>query len=256
MRTRPFGLSRRNRMSSRLVASIVLLAFSTAACGPEIVPPPAVPQKVVPQVAGEPGPPAQGEGRLVVDSASGPAQVEVIVNRSTSYASVGGYVGAIGMVTSSHLCVSTPCAVNLPYGQYELFFQSKSDEDRFSSDTATVGQKPSIFRHELGSRDQSTTALAIGSTSITLGSLGLLTGGSLLIAGLATEGGNDAKTSTDFKSIGAVTVGISAAVLALGIGLLIAGRPKVQAGSSVQWSPDGAVPTAPAPSTENVGTKL
>ena len=232
-------------MSSRkIVASVVLAAFTSAACGVENLPPPAAPDRIVPRIPVEPGPPDQGEGRVLVDASSGPAQVRIVLNRGVTVAQMGGYVGTMGTMTTANLCASTPCAVNLPYGQYELMFQSRTDEERQSSDTVTVGARPSVFRHELGRQEDPRGARQFGATAITFGVIGLATGASFLFTSAVTSSndsnGASSSTSSTLTTAGIITIGVGAVLTALGIGLLIAGRPKVQPGSSVQWTPDGA----------------
>ena len=246
-------------MSSRtFVVSVVLLAFTSAACGVENLEPPATPAKVIPRIPVEPGPPEQGEGRVLIDAASGPAQVRVVLNRAVAVAQMGNYVGTMGTLTTASLCASTPCAVNLPYGQYELMFQSRTDEERQSSDMVTVGQQASVFRHELGRQEDPRAARAWGGTAMTFGVLGLATGASFLLTSALVNSndsnGASSSSSSTFSTIGVVTIGVGAVLTALGIGLLVAGRPKVQPGSSVQFVPGGPG-GGPAPSTESTGSK-
>jgi hypothetical protein len=131
---------------------------------------------------------------------------------------------------TKNLCATTPCTANLPLGSYDLIFASKSDPDMASSDAVQVTRTPSIMRHTVGNVQSSPGLLIGGISVVTLGGCGVLVGG----LGLMSE--FSSKTSS------LVTLGVSTAITIVGALMMSAGRTRIQPGSSVQWTPEGAVP--------------
>jgi len=200
----------------RWVGLTALLA--TGACVAH-VPPAPIPDKVVPQVANKPDPPAADEGQVTIDTTNGPATVSVVVMGL-------GYARAL----TKNLCATTPCTANLPLGSFDLVFNGKRDPTLASSDAVQVTRTPSIMRHTIGSVESSPGLLIGGITLVTLGGSGVLVGG----LGLMSE------YSSTTSSL--LTLGVSTAITVAGALMMSAGRTRIQPGSSVQWTPDDAVP--------------
>jgi len=199
--------------------AVLLLTVTTYGCGIRYLPPPAAPQRVVPQVELEPEGPGEGEGRVVIDTEGVPARV----------------VNLRAGLFSRALCI-TPCAVNLPLGPHELSLQSRADPRRMSTGVVSVGTRPSVYQHALGHHDDNAVFRTIAVSSWSLSLLSLLTGG--LLWGLFEA------TSTDDSSSGVVDAGrtmvYGGGILAVvGAVFTVLGRPVVQEGTGVQWVPSG-----------------
>jgi glycerol uptake facilitator-like aquaporin len=201
----------------RVVGSALLLTLG-AGCVAH-VPPPPVPEKVVPQVATQADPPADDEGVVTIDATNGPASVSVVLLT----------VGRSGAFTKS-ICATTPCTANLPLGSYDVVFASKSDPSVGSTDAVQVARTPSIMRHTMGTVESSPGLQIGGITTATLG-------GCVLLYGAISLTSSFTSTTTSLA-----TVGVGAAITAIGLYMMYAGRTRIQPGSSVQWTPEGATP--------------
>jgi hypothetical protein len=214
-------------MSARLLGWFCVLLLSGTGCSVVIrVPPPATPDKIIPEVINKADPPHEGQGTVIIDATNGPAQVEVVVSALT--------VGATTSALTKTLCATTPCAVNLPYGSYDLVFGGKKDEELASTDAVQIGRTPSVFRHTMGSVRSSPGLLVGGMSLVVLGSIAALTGALLV-------------TTPEAGTADWATLGVGVGATAVGAVMTYYGRTKVQPGSSVQWTPDGATPATPEP---------
>ena len=212
---------------SRSAAVIVLwgpaLLLAVNGCGVNRLPPPQVPDKVVPQLATEGDPPEKDEGTVVIDTTNGPATVGVSLWGSTSM--------------THPVCATTPCAANLPYGTYTLIFHGRNDPDQESSEIVQVGRAPSILRHTMGSTHASYGLYSGGFVTLVIG---VLVAGFGLI-GLADSSGFVSKNSAY------IMTGVGAAATIGGGLMMYYGRPEVTPGSSIQWAPGGpAAPPVPS----------
>ena len=130
------------RRAACLVLGVVVLA--SAACS-SVLPPPAAPKRRVPALSMEPAPPVEGMGRIAIDAvgvgdAPGPYWVELEVSSTT--------VGRVQGNTSSHVCASTPCVANLPYGNFLL--RVGNNRGRFGNVPVIIGVKPTILNVVVG----------------------------------------------------------------------------------------------------------
>jgi hypothetical protein len=211
------------RLVSRSIAALaswtpaVLLAVNGCAVH---LPPPQVPDKTVPQLANPADPPSQGEGQIVIDTTNGPANVQVSLL-------------TVGSTTFTHpLCATTPCAANLPYGTYNLVFQGRNDPDLQSGDTVQIGHSGTVFRHTMGKTRMSYGLYFGGILAVVVG---------VVIAGTAALSLGDSYTS---KSTTYTELAVGAALTGGGAIMMYAGRPEITPSSSVQWAPDGPLPTS------------
>jgi hypothetical protein len=206
----------------RVLGSMVLLAVG-AGCVAH-VPPPPVPDKIVPQVATVADPPADDEGQVTIDATNGPAAVTVVL--------LG--LGGSAAFTKS-ICATTPCTANLPLGSYDILFESKREPQVGSRDAVQVTRTPTIMRHTMGSIESSPGLQIGGITVVTLGGTVALLGAISLSSSFTSTGSS------------AATLGVGAAITAVGAWMMYAGRTRIQPGSSVQWTPEGATaPVKPA----------
>jgi hypothetical protein len=209
---------------SCVVACAWLLSIASAGCVAH-VPPPPVPEKIVPQVATQPDPPADDEGQVTLDTTNGPASVSVVL------LGLGG-----GAAFTRSICATTPCTANLPLGSYDVIFSGKRDPSQASTDAVQVTRTPTIMRHTMGSVESSPGLQIGGVTVVTLG-------GTVALLGLIELGSSFSSTGS-----AAATLGVGGAITLVGALMMNAGRTRIQPGSSVQWTPDGA--TAPSKPTK------
>lgn len=227
-------------MKTRATAAVMLICFGQAACVRNLPPPPA-PAQDMPKAVSNVPPDIEGKSRVVIDVTNGPAQVDEVLATAQSAATDGRHTYVSYGEITRPVCLTTPCTVNLDYGQHNLRLVSKTSDQVGSVGTVDVGQSDSVFRHTMGQQSSGGAVHAIGVTSATLGILGALTGGTLLLVGAASSSSDDGTGSSGgsgLTSVGAVTLGISAGLLALGIGMMIASPPTTQEGSSTQFSLD------------------
>src|SRR5260370_16506950 len=133
-------------MASRFNFFLASLLF-TQACAPvRTVPPPTVPDQSLPPVAGPLPEPGGGMARVVV-STDVPARVERITAMTEQ---LERHIGTRDVPSIVLLCEATPCAVTLPYGDYELVFTGIADPGRTSSATLHVRAETVVMKHTLG----------------------------------------------------------------------------------------------------------
>lgn len=225
----------------RLVTSLVLVAFScsTFACGEVALPPPAAPAHALPsppELPNEAVP--EGAGRVVLDANGEKARVIEVAG-----ATVHGQGYSFGLTAQRPVCASTPCVVDVSRGPHRFVFLSTSDPNRGSAVEIDIGSKPKVIRHALGERIEHSALNAGSNVSLTLGTLGAITGGSLLLGGAlaSSSSSNESGSSsgTSVTGVGGAVLGVSAGVLVLGITLGILGRTEVRDGSTTEWSLEG-----------------
>jgi hypothetical protein len=213
-------------------AATVLLGCAMATGCTRNLPPPALPERVIPQVPAEIGPPAQNEGRVVIDTVGGPARVIENVAAVQTW----GYRALV----VAPVC-NTPCAVNLPLGPHELVFESPVDSDRTSTGTINVGTRPSIYRHVMAEHHSNMAGRIPGYVGLGVGGAALLASAFWLMVN-ALEGSiasTDAeRASVDSSNTAALaTGGVGLGVLAVGAVLLAIFRPEHREGVGLQWTP-------------------
>jgi hypothetical protein len=220
-------------------------ALHLAGCGDVALPPPVAPTKVIPEandVPTEPVPP--GGGRVVLDANGEKARVLEV-----SGATFAGQGYQVSMLASRPLCASTPCVVDLARGPHRLVFVSPTDPNRGSAVEIDVGSRPKVVRHAMGERIEHGALRTAGTMTMSVGGLGVLTGGSILLTGLLLSGVDTASRSTDTSasivSAGGAVLGIGAGVLALGVTLGILSRTEVRPGSTTEWLTEGEGRTPP-----------
>jgi hypothetical protein len=225
------------RTSSRLhflsLGVVGILSMSSVACGDIQLPPPAAPQKTLPQPPEFPTDPTpEGGGRLVLDANGEKARVVEVAGTTVESR---GY--SFNLVAQRAVCASTPCVVDVPRGPHRLVFVSPSDPNRGSSVEVDVGGRPKVVRHAMGERIEHNGLKAGSSVAYTLGMIGAIAGGSVLLVG-ALRNGSDANAGSGLIGAGGAVLGVSAGVIALGITLGILGRTEVREGTTTEWTTD------------------
>ncbi len=202
------------------LTGVLAIGLMSVGCVIHVAPPPA-PGKVIPKLEMAPEPPGDGDGQVIIDTTNGPSTVTVVV--------LG--LGNSTAITKT-ICATTPCAANLPIGSHDLVFSGKADPELASTDAVQVNRAPTVFRHTIGRIEQSPGLMWGGLGVVTLGATGMLIYG---VSASSTLSGESATGSY-------IGLGVSTAITAAGVVMMMAGRTKLQPGSSVQWTPDGSVP--------------
>lgn len=225
------------KLKTRAMAMGLAALTASTGCVRNLPPPPA-PAQEMPKTTAEVPPETEGQSRVIVDVTNGPARVEEVIAQASSASSQG--VVAYGELTRN-VCLQTPCAVNLDYGQHSFRFVSTTDNEHYSEAVVNANRDDSVFRHTMGEHSNGGVVHGLGATAAVLGVTGALVGGTLLLVGAASSSATSdvdpqSSSGSGLKTAGAVTLGISAAVLVLGIGMMIASPATNQDGSSTQFS--------------------
>ena len=158
-----------------LIASSLILTFGTAACRTVPVAAPAMPEPAMPEVAAPEVAADSGLARVLIGT-DVPASVSML-------STVSGHRGPYTARTL--VCAATPCALTLPYADYEMEFAALEDPERTSVAVAHVNASTVVVNHTLGRR-HSTGGAAGGTALIVLGMISLVAG----LAVVAKPAGN------------------------------------------------------------------
>lgn len=206
----------------------IVLVLLVSGCTHRIAPP-ATPDEITPQFAGEMGPLAEGSGRLVVDVVDGPTAVGTIVAETT----VVGYDKDIPItasrVSTRHLC-DAPCSIDLEAGRWDLTFATRGDPGRL--EVGEVNVEPgvvTVYRRSLGSYDPAGAGLVLGIVGTVLGGMSMITGTVLLPIGLSEE-------EDGMATAGWITLGVGAVLVAAGILGMVFDPHLEQPGADMQFS--------------------
>lgn len=219
--------------------SALTAALFLNGCTARQIPPPRMPQRVMPAAVADAPPAGAGEGRVVLDVAGVPARVDEVVQRS-EFAGVpqgmtvragGNYMVGGRQRLTRPLCL-TPCAVNLTLGYHELLFSALDDDTHSSTGFVTAAAAPSVVRHALG-RETTSFGGIIG--AILMGGLGFA--GTLAGGALVGIGDDESRGRTGLATAGWVTLGVGLALGAGAVALGFASRPTIQPGRTLQWTP-------------------
>ncbi len=210
--------------SSRTAVAVLLLAaLSSTACTRTIPPPPA-PAPAMPALEAQPGEPESGMARVFF-STDVPARVTRVTTGSVSR----GW-RTYGVKLDGLLCESTPCAVTLPYGDYEIAFEGVANDDRRGAAVVHVRRPTEVVNHHLGKKEASAAhSLGIGLAGLGVVLLGVLVG--------------VAETTKPTPQARQVAQGLAAGGLGslfLGGTLMMASPEIHQEGSTTQWAPGTA----------------
>jgi hypothetical protein len=213
-------------MNRSLVVASLLAAWAPACA---VLPPPAEPEATVPDVVAPKVAEDAGVSRVLIDT-DVPASVARVLEGEASFG--GWHRGGTRDITfRTPLCEETPCAVVLPYGDYEIEATALDDRERKVStvvhaDASTVVVNAILpVRLNRLARGAGIGAIAIGLTAAAVG-IGVAALGSSPSSNVGASGG----------TLGAVTA-LSGLGLAGFGAVLLATNPLEQAGVTREWTP-------------------
>ena len=236
------------------LAALGVLATFSVACGEVRLPAPVAPSKELPnppELPDEHTP--EGAGRVVLDASGEKARVVEVAG-----ATVESRGFHYSLVALRAICASTPCVVDVPRGPHRFVFVSHADPTRTSDTEIDVGSRTKVVRHALGERIEHGALQAGSNAAYTVGTLGALTGGSILLVGAISSSSSttDPNKGSSLVGAGGAVLGISAGVIALGITLGILGRTEVRPGSTTEWTLDDSGETPRVPKGTSTGTHV
>jgi len=218
-------------LGGRIGAMVAVIL--TASCG-RTLPPPAAPEHVAPTNFIS-VPPLSGMGQVVLDSPDGPANVVEVLSRSTASAYAPNGATAFASAETTRAVCTTPCEVNLPYGSHELRFTLLTDVFRESTANIVAGERPTVARHAVGRREETSTAYFFAMTGLGVGGLAVLYGAPFsLVPSLYPTDGNGNPTSSPSSLALAGLIG-GAALAVVSIVVMLISQPESQNGSTSQW---------------------
>ena len=218
-------------------ALAALLAALAVGCVRE-VPPAAMPDQVVPPMPASMPPVPARQGRVIIDVADGPVEVGRLVGTTVAIGVDKDVPIAATRVTTQPLC-TTPCAVDLAPGRYELTFPTPGSPRRLEVAVVDVFAEPTIYRRALGRYEPAGGLMVLGIVGTSLGGMSFITGAALFPIGLAQDPEED---GNGFLYAGITTLIAGMVVTALGLWAISADPATTQRGSSTQF----ALPPQPA----------
>lgn len=203
----------------------VLVAAVTGAACVKQLPPAATPEAIAPPVDA-PAPPPGGHGRLVIDVVEGPTPVQRVRMDARQRTNANGRTSYSLHEVPEVLCPTTPCGIDLPFGNVLLGFPVAGDSNDTEVELVNIGPEPSVYRRSLSIYEDNTGATRVMGIILTaVGGTAATTGAVLLPIGLA-------KDSTGMTTAGGISLGAGAALLTIGILMMRADAPTYRPGSS------------------------
>jgi hypothetical protein len=194
------------------------------------LPPPPIPERTMTAAVLPGPPPPPGTSAVTIDTVGEePSVVEEVTGHVAGQVVQSGR--AISAFTYSSICRSTPCIANLTPGVHDLQFTSRLDPLREGAFTIDVGPAPSNVRYALGHGGTFNGELIGGLVAVSMGAPMAISGGVLFGVGSSESG------STTLKNVGAGLLAGAVVLVVVGAVLLVNGRPEVQDGAGVQWTP-------------------
>jgi hypothetical protein len=217
--------------------AIALITLS--ACTTRIIPPPVVPERLLPPSLDTSGEPPAGETTVAIDATTEPVRVEEVSN-AMSMAAIGPFGGAAAVaVTTKPICAATPCATHLQPGRHELVLSRVSDDSWAGNAEIDVGDKPVAYRYAPGHRHSHLWGRFGGWMLASIGLSMAATGGLVIAAENETDPAlaaiGDAQAHS-FPVAGTVLVATGVVAAVAGIVLLAKSRPELQNGTGTQWN--------------------
>lgn len=175
------------------------------------LPPAAIPAAIMPVVHVQ-GPPAPGNGRLIVDVAEGPVAVyRARFDARKQDSGTRRPTFRFFELPPDLVCKDTPCVIDEPPGNILIGFPVLGCTAAIDYDLVHVGLEPSVYRRSLGIFEDETGAEQIvGIVAASLGAAAAITGIALMPAGAS-------KDNNQLLVAGGITLGAGALLLTAGI---------------------------------------
>lgn len=208
-----------------LRSTLAVFAALSSGCVKQL--PPAAPPAHVAPALPLPAPPPSGYGRLVVDVSEGPTTI----SRMTVAAEAVDRPGRPPIYRFTELagdgCL-TPCLIDVPIGNVLLGFPVLG-KSATEVELVHVGPDPSAYRRTLSVYEDATGGLRVfGFVAVPVGFVAAATGGTILAAGFDRE-------DDGFVTAGAITLGASTLLVALGLWALRTDAPTFRPGAASHY---------------------
>jgi hypothetical protein len=215
-------------MTTRVALGIVSL--TVAACVPQQLPPPVVPEQIMPALPASSAvvPTSPGKGQVTLDADEPSTIVDTIGTTPFVDSDGSTFMAPI----DKPVCSATPCVTNLDFGPHQLTFTSNVDGNHYGTGTVQIGQQPVDYRFALGHSDPA-PHFASGLALAIAGPTAMFSG--MLEYGVTQRSGGFAPTSS-WGTAGIISFAIGIAATALGV-YLLADPGTAQNGTGVQWTP-------------------
>lgn len=211
-------------MSEHVRMRLLTLLVFLVACVKQL-PPAETPAPIAPPVSAG-APPPNGYGRLVVDVVDGPIQVQRIQMVSKPVLREGGPQTFRFFEEPQILCSVSPCVADVPLGNILLGFPELGTRAGTDVELVNVGPDPSVYRRALSLYEDQTGGVRImGIIATSVGTASAITGAALLPIGLSKDNGG-------MTTAGGLTLGIGAALIAIGVWAIRHDAPVYRPGSS------------------------
>jgi len=208
-----------------LRSTLAIFAVLAAGCVKQL-PPAAPPAHAVPALS-LPALPPPGHGRLVVDVVEGPTSI----SRMTVAAEAVDRPGRPPVYRFTELAEAgclTPCLIDLPVGNVLLGFPVLG-KPAPEVELVHVGPDPSVYRRTLSVYEDATGGLRVfGFVAVPVGFVAAATGGTILAAGLQRD-------HDGLVTGGAITLGASTLLVALGLWALRTDAPTFRPGAASHY---------------------
>lgn len=178
------------------------------------------------------GAPEVGKTRVVVDANGDKATVNEVTAWSHGTAWGGGGFVSGHAETVKPLCIA-PCVVDLEPRVHVLRFIDDRDHERSGEARIQLGEKPKLVRHAMGRTISHNGAEATSLLLIALGASAVATGGTMLGVGSLRDEKDDGMVLGS-----AITLGVGATMLLLGIPMAVASQTHVQEGTTTEKTLD------------------
>jgi hypothetical protein len=218
------AIHRRALLRRHAIGAALLLAGFASGCPTTQLPRAATPQHVVPDVDLS-APPPEGYGRLIIDVVEGPSYVQQVRMNPESFEGADGRPSYEIRESYEDLCDTTPCVLDLRPGNIILGFPVIGDEAGLKIDLVHVGSDTSVYRRSLDIYDPRKGG------PYKFGIFSAAFGASAVIVGLPMVPVGFSDGRYGLGTAGAVTLGVGAALMALGIRLIKVHSPTHRPGN-------------------------
>jgi hypothetical protein len=188
------------------------------------------------------GPPAQGNGRLIVDVPEGP--VPVYRARFEARQQDNGTQRPTFRffdLPTEQICKTTPCVIDEPPGNILIGFPVLGCRPAIDYDLVHVGLEPRVYRRSLAIFENETGAEKI------VGIVGASVGAAATITGIALLPVGASKENNTLTAAGGITLGAGAVLLTAGILMIRHDSATYRPGSANHF--EASVSTAAPPAT-------